>query len=117
MSAPSAFASRNVLEHEPRVVGEAVVVLEDAAEVVGREAGLEPERLLAAIRAVDLRHAEERERVVEPEARVELGEPVRLAAVDRHQERDRPDEMRRHLHLDGALGRPSNTSFSSNCSR
>ena len=93
-----------VLEHEARVIRGAVEVLEHPAQTLGAELRLERERgLHAAERLVEARRAEQRERVVDPQADVHQLETGLRALVDRDQERQRAHEVRRDLGLDATL--------------
>jgi len=93
-----------VLEHEPRVVGVAVVVLERAAQPLEAQRRLEVVcGTRAAKRLVQPRRAEQRERVVDPQADVHHLEPGLGALVDRDQERQRADQVRRDAGLHPAL--------------
>ena len=94
-----------VLEHQSRVVGRAVVVLERAAKSLGPEPRFECEvRLRPTEGLVHLGRAEQGQRVIDPEPDVHDLEPRANTLVDRDQKRQRSDEVRRDAHLNATLG-------------
>ena len=92
-----------VLEAEALGEQEQVVeVVPDAAQVLGLDAGLERQRLHRTHQPVAVGGLARREEVVEREPDADHDEAARAAPVDRHQEGERADQMRREA-LEGLL--------------
>ena len=96
----------DVLEHQARVVGLAVDVSDRAGEARGAQVRSEIVELAGRQLAAARRRAPEGERVVERDADAQRGEPRRLAAVAGEDELDRPAQVRRRAHQEGALVQP-----------
>ena len=93
-----------VLQREPLGVrGLRVVVGGRAAQAVGAQAGLAPQRLVAAEHAVALQRLVERQRVVGHHPHADQRRPALVPLVDRQQERQRVHEVRRDVQQPLAL--------------
>ena len=87
---------QHVLQAEPlREDQQIVEVVAGASEVLGADRGLEAQRVDRGEHAVPLAVPTRREPVVEREADPHLDEAARRVTVDRHQERERPNQVRR----------------------
>ncbi len=92
-----------VLQRHARVVGGAVVIEEPTLELLAQERRLQLVDATGAHGAVQLGRAEFGKAVINPQADVEDEQPRAIALVDRHQEFERPDQVRRQLHQERPL--------------
>jgi len=100
-----ATGRQHVLQAQPLGIEQEIVeVVAGAAQVLGSDARLQAQHIHRREHAIALARAARRQPVVEREADADLDEPARGVPVDRHQEGQRPHEVRRQPPQALALG-------------